>query len=155
MTSIVYYTGIISLALIVSPTLTHAQTSFSPAQKALAHFNKYKHIIEKKNRSIVENPKIAVGDIDGDGKDDCIISFIMTSKDGGNAIIGTGAAIYLNTGTDMKVVGAFPHFKFCFYPDHIRNQVIYAKEYECSPPYMHIIRERKFIYKEGEIRLIP
>jgi hypothetical protein len=154
MTSLSYYTGIITLTFIAFPTLAQAQNSFSPGQKALALFNKYKPVIEKKNNAIVDDPKVTTGDINGDGKDDCIISFVMTSKDGGNAIIGADAAIYLNTGTDMKVVGTFPGFKFCFYPDHIRNQVIYAKEYECKPPYLHIIREREFIYKGGRIVLI-
>jgi hypothetical protein len=73
---------------------------------------------------------------------------------GGNAIIGNECDIYLNTDMGMKVVGAFPDFGFCYTLDHIENQVIYGEEYECQPPYNKVIRERKFAYKEGEIKVI-
>ena len=137
------------------PSIVRAQHNFSPAKEALRLFNLYKPTIEKKNNAIVDDPIVLTGDINGDSLTDCIISFVMTSKDGGNAIIGYESAIYLNKGTGMKVVGAFPAFKFCYGLEHIKNQVIYAREYECQPPYNKVIRKREFVYKEGEIRLIP
>jgi hypothetical protein len=143
------------IAYTAIPSILLAQNNFSPAKESFRLFNKYKPTIERKNHAIVDDPQVIIGDINGDQKVDCIISFVMTSKDGGNLIIGHESAIYLNRGSKMKVVGAFPKFDFCYGIDHIKNQVIYAKEYECSPPYNKIIGERKFIYQEGKIRTIP
>jgi hypothetical protein len=131
-----------------------AQQRFSAGAAALRLFNKYKPVIERKNNAIVDKPVVVEGDINGDGKNDCIISFVMTSRDGSNAVIGHECAIYLNTGTKMKVVGAFPDFHFCYNLDHIHDQVILGKEYECAPPYNKIIRERKFRYEGGRIKEI-
>lgn len=122
--------------------------------ESLALFNKYKPVIEEKNNAIVDNPTPIYGDINGDGKEDCIISYVLISKDGGNAIIGHEAAIYMNTGTAMKMTGNFPSFKFCYNLEYIKNQVIYAKEYECKPPYNTRVRERKFRYALGKVKLI-
>lgn len=149
-----YFIKLTTLAMVVLPSLIPLQHKFSPGKEALILFNKYKPVIERKNNAIVDNPAAIVGDINGDGKDDCIISFVMTSKDGGNAIIGHEAAIYLNTGTSMKVTGAFPKIDFCYALDHIKDQVIYAKEYECKPPYNTVLRERKFAYEGGKIKVI-
>ena len=129
-----------------------AQQHFSPKEEALKLFNKYKPVTEKKNDAVVDNAVAITGDINGDGKADCIVSFIMYSQDGGNAHIGSGSAIYLNTGVRMKVVGAFPEFNFCYYLDHIHDQVIFGKEYECASPYNNIIRDRKFKYVNGKIK---
>lgn len=137
--------------IIAMPSLGLAQ-HFSPKEESLKLFNKYKPVIERKQDAVVDNAVAITGDINGDGKEDCIVSFVLVGKDGGNALLGDGFAIYLNTGTHMKVVGAFPDYKYCFYLDHIRDQVIYGKEYECAPPYNHIIRERKFAYVNGKIK---
>ncbi len=145
---------LIALAIFVLPNLIHAQQKFSPKKEALILFNKYRPVIERKNNAVVQNPIAIAGDINGDGKEDCIISFVMTSKDGGNAIIGHESAIYLNTGTSVKVAGAFPQFNFCYTLDHIKDQVIFGKEYECMPPYNTVLGERKFAYAGGKIRVI-
>ena len=122
--------------------------------EVMALFNKYKQVIEEKNNAIVDNPTPVYGDINGDGKEDCIISYIMTSKGGGNAIIGHDVVIYINTDTAIKMTGNFPSFKFCYNLEYIKDQVIYAKEYECKPPYNSVSRERKFRYVNGKIKLI-
>lgn len=80
--------------------------------------------------------------------------FVMASRNGGNAIVGHESAIYLNSRTRMKVVGAFPAFNFCYTLDHIQDQVIFGKEYECMPPYNNVLRERKFVYVDAKIQLI-
>lgn len=130
------------------------EEDFIPRQNAEELFNKYKQVIEWKKEVIVDNTTPVFGDINGDGKEDCIISYVMTSKAGGNAIVGHDAAIYVNTGTSMKMTGSFPSFDFCYTLHHIKNQVIYATEYKCQPPYDTVSRERKFRYIEGEIKLI-
>jgi hypothetical protein len=149
-----YYLGLAFLAVITIPSMGQAQQHFSSEVEALKLFNKYKPVIERKNNSIVQNPVAIIGDINGDGKDDCIISFVMASRNGGNAIIGHQSAIYLNIGTGMKVVGAFPEFHFCYTLDHIHDQVIFGKEYECMPPYNNIQQERKFSFVNGKIKEI-
>lgn len=128
-----------------------AQNSFSPAKEALRLFNKYKPTIEKNNSAIVDEPKVISGDINNDSLEDCIIYFIMTPKEAGNAIIDREAAIYINKGKQMKVSGAFPKFDFCYTVDRIQNQTIYLKEYKCQPPYSEFIREREVIYQNGSI----
>jgi hypothetical protein len=140
------------LVIIALPYMGYAQQHFSPKEASLKLFNKYKPVIEKKNDAVVDNAVAITGDINGDGKEDCIVSFVLVGKDGGNALLGDGSAIYLNTGVGMKVAGAFPEFKFCFYLDHIRDKMIFAKEYECAPPYNKIIRDRKFKYVNGKIK---
>ncbi len=84
-------------------------------------------------------------------KEDCIIFFVLTSNEGGNAIMDRQGAICLNTGTGMKVIGAFPSFNFCYSIDYIKHQVIYASEYKCMPPYDEMIGKRKFVYKDRKI----
>ena len=150
-----YYSWFAFIALITLPSIIQAQNNFSPPKEALNLFNFYKPVMARRDNAIVDDPIVLIGDINSDKQEDCIISFFMTSKDGGNAIIGHECAIYLNTGLGMKVVGAFPDFSFCYTLDHIQDQVIYAKEYECQPPYNKIVRESKFVYKGGEIKVIP
>jgi hypothetical protein len=139
------------LVIIALPVMALAQQKFSPKDESLKLFNKYKPVIEKRHEAFVDNAVAITGDINGDGKEDCIVSFVLVGKDGGNALLGDGSAIYLNTGTGMKVVGAFPEFRYCYFLDHIRDQLIFGKEYECAPPYMKIIRDRKFKYVAGKI----
>lgn len=123
-------------------------------KEVLELFSKHKAVIESKNNAIADNPTPVYGDINGDGKEDCIISYVMISKNGGNAIIGHEAAIYVNTGKAMEMTGTFPSFNFCYTLHYIKKQVIYAKEYECQPPYNAVSRERKFRYTRGEIKHI-
>ncbi|HWK02433.1 MAG TPA: hypothetical protein VNS58_02300 [Puia sp.] len=149
------YSGLAILVLVILPSLSQGQKTFSPAKEALKLFNSYKPSIEKHNNAIVDDPVVIEGDINGDNQSDCIISFIMTSKSGGNAYVGHECAIYLNTGTGMKVVGAFPKFYFCYSLEQIKDQVIYGREYECQPPYNKILRQRRFIYEQGRINIIP
>lgn len=67
---------------IAIPLAVLAQYGFSAKVEALKLFNKYKPVIEKKHNAVVENPRILVGDVNGDGKEDCIVSFVMTSRNG-------------------------------------------------------------------------
>jgi len=139
---------IIILELFVN--FASAQKNFSPAKEALRLFNAYKPTIEKSNDAIVDEPNIVTGDLNGDGKMDCIISFVMTSKDGGNAIIGQDAAIYINKVNEMKVVGNF-NLKICYSVEKIKNKIIYVNEYECAPPYNHFVRMRKYMLKGNKL----
>jgi hypothetical protein len=128
------------------------QSSFSPEKETRRLFNAYKPVIEKKNNALVDNPVVITGDINGDGKPDCILSFVLVSKNGGNALGGHEFSIYLNAGNSMKVAGAFPRMKYCFMVDHIKDQVIYAKEYQCAPPYPSLKRAHRFVYRQGKIQ---
>ena len=148
------YCRSIFLVVLLFSVFTGVAQKRNHSKESLMLFNNYKEIIEKKNNAIVDNPTSILGDINGDGQEDCIISYVMTSKAGGNAIVGHDAAIYVNTGTSMKMTGSFPSFNFCYTLHHIKNQVIYAIEYECQPPYNTVSQERKFSYEKGEIKLI-
>lgn len=107
-----------------------------PAAEALRQFNTYKPTIERKENAIVDEPTAIIGDLNGDGRRDCIIFFVMTPKGGGNAIVGRQAAVYLNTGTGMKVDGAFPDLSECYTVERIAAGQIFLDYYECAPPYM-------------------
>jgi len=119
------------------------QQTFSPTKEALKLFNSYKPTIEKSNDAIVDEPHAITGDLNGDGKEDCIISFVMTPKSGGNIIVGRDAAIYINKGNRMKVIGSF-NLDICYKVEKIANLIIYVNEYECSPPYNTFIETRKY-----------
>ena len=134
----------------LSAGIVSGQESFSPAKEALKLFNAYKPTIEKTNEAIVDKPKQILGDLDGDGKIDCIIFFVMTSKNGGNAIIGQDAAIYINKGTGMKVVGNF-NLDICYSIEKIKNRIIYVNEYECAPPYDTFVRKRKYMLVKNKL----
>lgn len=133
-------------------SVSGAAQNFSPSKEALRLFLKYKPTIERTNHAVVDEPVIVPGDINGDSLQDCIIFFIMTPADGGNAIIGRQAAIYINTGKKMKVTGAFPSLGFCYVVDRIFHQVIYVKEYKCRPPYNEYVKEHRFVYQDGSVK---
>src|SRR4051812_30468885 len=96
--------------LILIPAISLAQTVPSAKTEALKQFNKLKPGIEKSSKGIVDNPMAVEGDINGDGRTDCLISYVLTPKAGGNMIIGHDVLIYLNTGKGMKAAGKFPEF---------------------------------------------
>ena len=112
-----------------------AQQSYNPAAAATALFQAYQSTIEQKERALVQPPTAVTGDLNGDGLEDCILYFVLTPKEGGNAIVGRQAAVYLNTGRGMKVDGAFPKLKYCFVVDRIAGGTVYVDRYECAPPY--------------------
>jgi hypothetical protein len=133
----------------LAPYIGLAQ-SFSPAREALKLFNAYKPTIEKTNNAIVDEPKLITGDLNGDGRIDCVIFFVMTSKDGGNALVGQDAAIYINKGANMKVIGSF-NLDICYSVEKIKNKIIYVNEYECAPPYDTFMRKRKYMLKGNKL----
>ena len=130
--------------------MASGQQSFSPGKEALKLFTAYKPAIEQTNNAIVDDPKQVLGDLNGDGKTDCIIFFVMTSKHGGNALVGQDAAIYINKGTTMKVIGSF-NLDICYSVENIRNKIIYVNEYECAPPYSTFLRKRKYVLKGNKL----
>lgn len=139
-------TLVLSLPLAGAP-----QANYDPAKESLKLFNKYKPRIEKTNNAIVDEPKVFVSDLNGDGLPDCVVAFVMTSKNGGNIMVGSENVIYLNTGKGMKVAGSFPHFKYCYFIDSIKGGIIYTQHYVCAPPYNQIIGKGKLAYKKGKI----
>lgn len=126
---------------------------FNPRKEALDEFERYIPFFGY-NDDIVDNPTPIYGDINGDGAEDCIISYYLISKKGGNAIVGHVAAIYLNIDSSMKWADHFPLFIHCYTLEYIKDQVIYGKQYKCKPPYNTVVRERKFKFVKGKLRLI-
>ena len=136
---------------VLLPFIGIGQVKYDPAKEALRLFNKYKPKIEETNNAIVDERKTFIGDLNGDGLPDCVVTFVMTSKDGGNMIAGSENVIYLNTGNGMKVSGAFPHFKYCFFVDDIKDGVIHIEKYKCAPPYAEVTGKARLIYRNGKI----
>lgn len=142
---------LLSIFLVLLPFIGIGQMKYDPKKEALRLFNEYKPKIEETNDAIVDDPKIFVGDLNEDGLPDCVIAFAMTPKNGGNGIVGSDNVIYLNTGKGMKVTGAFPHFRRCYFIDSIEKGVIYIEYYKCAPPYNEITGQGKLVYQKGKI----
>lgn len=121
-----------------------AQSAATTKADALRLFNQYKPTIEQSNDAAVDEPRILTGDLNGDRRLDAVVFFVMTPKDGGNAIIGREAAIYLGTAKGLKVAGSFPTVDECWAPDAIRGGIVYATSYECAPPYMKAVGKVRF-----------
>lgn len=144
---------IIFLCFLLAATAVGAQT-VEPEAEAQRLFEKYRPTIEKKNGAVVQPPTAVTGDINGDGLKDCLLHFVLTPKEGGNLIVDSQTAVYLNTGTGMKVAGAFPRVNFCYVPQRIEKGIIYADEYVCAPPYNEKKGVRKFRYVNNKISLV-
>lgn len=127
---------VLTSGILASQAPAFSQTATDPARDALRQFDAYKSTIERSENAVVDNPQTFTGDLNGDGKPDCIVFFVMTPQGGGNAIVGRKAAVYLNTSTGMKVDGAFPELQHCYGIDRVANGRIYLSYYECAPPYM-------------------
>lgn len=146
---------LVAMALFISVPNGFAQkTDFNPRKEAMDEFERSIPVFEINDDNIIDSPTPIYGDINGDGTEDCIISYYLISKKGGNAIIGHLAAIYLNIDSSMKWADHFPLFRNCYNLEYIKDQVIYGKQYKCKPPYNTVVRERKFKFVKGKLRLI-
>jgi hypothetical protein len=130
---------------------TGCRRNFSPKEESIKQFNIDKPAIEQQYDALTDEPESFVGDINDDGLPDCILSVVMTPKDGGNMIVAHECFIYINTGSGMRPAGTFPDLEFCYAIDNIKNNVINIKEYECAPPYNTYIKTRKLIYRNGKV----
>lgn len=138
--------------ILIFPAVVHAQ-SFNPATEALRQFKAYQPKIEAAEYATVQPPTTVVGDLNGDGRPDCLVFFILTPKTGGNAIVGRATAVYLNTGKGMKVDGEFPEYGTCYVPEAIeKNGLIRMGLYKCVPPYNE--REDTWYYRWQHKQLI-
>ena len=126
---------IMMLPLLLTAASAGAQTRYDPATEAQRLFESYRPTIARTEHAVVDDPTAITGDLNGDGLTDCILYFVLTPEEGGNMIVGRKAAVYLNTGTGMKVDGAFPDLSYCFVVDKIASGVIYVNSYQCAPPY--------------------
>ena len=137
-------------ALLFAPFIGFCQDD-APAKEALKLFSHNKRAIERKNDGVIQEPEVFTSDLNSDGLPDCILSFVITPKGGGNLILGHESYVYINTGKRMKFSTAFPRFKFCYGIDHVKNNFIYLKQYECAPPYNVFLKESKLAYRREKI----
>lgn len=139
--------------LLSSPVLAKAKEFQSPADKALALFNAYVPKIEKAHPGqIVDGIQTVSGDLDGDGYEDVIVSFVTVEKGGGNAFTGGGKAIYLQKlGGVMKVVGKFPDEPCGMHVEKIVDGKIRVQGIECMAPYMKVEWEQDWVFKKGKV----
>lgn len=90
-----------------------AKVKINAKQIAQQKFNNYAPKIEKTNGVIIQNQEIFVGDLNYDDLEDAVVWYTCSPAEGGNANAGQGLSVYINTGTDMKVVGGFePEYLF-------------------------------------------
>ncbi len=143
---------ILSIAVVASGVAS-AKGFQKPGDMALALFNAYVPKIEKTNPGqIVDGVQAVSGDIDGDGLDDAIVSFVLLEKAGGNAVVGGGKAIYLQKHGGMKVVGQFPEEPCGMRVDKIIDGKIKVQGFECMAPYMKLEWEQDWVFKNGKVR---
>ncbi|GAB3931268.1 hypothetical protein [Mucilaginibacter myungsuensis] len=141
----------IALLSLFALSYTPHQPKDAPDVAALKQFEKIRAAIEKDGKGVMDTPIAITGDINGDNRPDCIVSYVLTPKGGGNMIIGDGHYIYLNIGSGMKAAGKFPSFKFCYSLDAIKAGVIHVKKYKCAPPYNESDGVGKLVYKSSKI----
>lgn len=146
--------GLTCLLLLLLGFRAVSQPAYTPAGRSLELFRQYQPVIEKTNEAIVQEPLAVTGDINGDSLEDCIVFFVLTPRTGGNIVVDRQAAVYLNTGSTMKVAGAFPDLHYCYVVDRIAGQLIYIKEYRCRPPYDEYVAEHRLAWRKGKIRLL-
>ncbi|WP_067139002.1 hypothetical protein [Oceanivirga salmonicida] len=92
-------------------------------------FDQYAPKIKKINDAEIGSTEIFVGDLNNDGLDDAIVFFVLNPAGGGNLIVSTEMAVYLNKGNKMKVVAGYSP-KTIFSPTEIKNNKIHIIEYE-------------------------
>ncbi len=89
------------------------RTSFNVKNVTMQKFNSYSSKIEQSKGAVIGNNEIFVGDLNHDELEDSVVWFVLTAEGGGNAVVGQGMSVYLNTGNDVKVVcGYEPDFLF-------------------------------------------
>lgn len=92
-------------------------------------FKNYLPKILKSHDAILDIQESYTGDFTGDGIEDVVIYFSLVPKDGGNALVGQGLALYQNSGYDVKVIAGYePDTLFEF--DKIGNGNIYVEKLE-------------------------
>ena len=128
-----------------------AQQAYDPAATSQRLFDDYKANIARTKDAAVNAADPVVGDLNGDGRADCLISLVLTPKEGGNAIIGYRTAVYLNTGKGMKVAGAFPDLNYCYGVKNSRAGIINVEEIECAPPYMTPVATHRYRWQRGRL----
>lgn len=142
---------LLSSAILSTTVAGNAQRIFDPAAEAKKQFEVYRPTIEQKEQASVDGAQAYTGDLNGDGLMDCILYFVLTPMGGGNAVVGRKAAVYLNTGSAMKVDGAFPDLSFCYGINRLAKGFIYLDEYECAPPYNHKAATHRYKWQSGKL----
>lgn len=92
-------------------------------------FKQYAPKIEKSNDALIDTKIILTGDLNYDGQDDALVWFLLTPASGGNMIVDTQMAIYLNCGSGMEVVAGYNPVKTFRLVDIMEN-IIHLVESE-------------------------
>lgn len=93
----------------------------------MAKFDIYLPAILQEYNAAIDLQEPSTGDFTGDGIPDVAIYFNLAPKDGGNAMLHQGLALYQNTGDSVKVIAGFdPDYLFAF--DTIKDGRIHITE---------------------------
>ena len=81
-------------------------------KKALMEFDKNSQKFLEKG-TIIGSSEAFIGDLNADGKKDAVVFYVLSPKEGGNALMGQGAVVYINNGSSLKELTVFkPDFTF-------------------------------------------
>lgn len=135
-------------ALIISILLIHAKAFAQPAPDdlALKLFQSYLPQIENSHSLVVQYTRVVSGDLNYDGLEDVVVEFGLGAKNS-NGIILRQAAIYVNSGTTVKVVAGFEP-DYCPSIKKIQENTIIVEELEaCTLPWPKVVNTHKYRLK--------
>lgn len=118
---------------------------------ALRKFDEYSPKIEASKDAAIGNSEAYSGDLNHDGLEDVIVFFVLVPKEGGNALMGQGFAVYVNQRDDMKVVAGFEP-DYIFRVEGINNNKIHIirQDYaENDDPGRPSIETHKYLILNG------
>ena len=136
-------------SLILTPMLAGSADA-KPVDEAKALFKAFIPKIEASNpEETIQMGNAIAGDLNGDGKQDVIISFVGTPKEGGNAVLSSGHAVYLQKNAKMRVAGELK-LDCGARIDRITKGKIVVTYTDCSPPYLEEKFTQEFAWKDGK-----
>lgn len=124
---------------------THEQTTgVDTANKNLAEskftkkdvqrkFGEIRNSFDKDDESL-GSTEVRIGDINGDGKEDALIDYVIVPK-GGNITLRTGVAVYIYDGEKLNLLLQYD-FPYIAYVDKIKDNLLYCvrTEFRKSDP---------------------
>jgi hypothetical protein len=108
-------------------TLSESKMTKKDVQKK---FNEIRKEFDKADE-ILGNTDIKIGDINGDGKDDALVNYVIVPKDG-NIVLRSGVVIYSNDGEKLNFILKYD-FPYTAYVDKIKDNLLFCIRTEFRP----------------------
>ncbi len=127
-----------------------ANAQISPKKQALKLFDEYSSKIEKNQEMKLIYRRAIVGDLNKDGLNDAIVEFGLGAKEGMKTI-QKEAAIYINKGDKMKVIGEFAP-SYCPKVEAINDGIVTVKKLAtCINPNPEVLATWHYALKGNEL----